>query len=135
MVELALVLVLTTQTAPHQELVAAVDAYRNAIVAGQREVLGQLLHDDFSITAGDGTMRDKAGELNDLVVADLKVHEFRLDDARYRTVGATGIVTGVLRWRMNFQGRESSIERRTTMTWVRDGDRWRLLAQHVSRLK
>jgi hypothetical protein len=116
-------------------LISAVDAYRNAIVAGQRGVLAALLHDHFSITAGDGTIRDKAGELNDLVVAELTVHEFRLDEPRYRTTGNTGIVTGILRWRMTFQGRESSIERRTTMTWVRDGGRWRLLAQHVSRLK
>jgi ketosteroid isomerase-like protein len=134
MAAMFLVLLLATQPA-QQDLISAVDVYRNAIVAGQRGVLADLLHDDFSITAGDGTRRDKAGELNDLVVAELKVHEFRLDEPRYRTAGNTGIVTGILRWRMTFQGRESSIERRTTMTWVRKGGRWRLLAQHVSRLK
>jgi hypothetical protein len=80
-------------------------------------------------------MRDKTGELNDLVVPDLKVHEFRLDEPRYRVVGNTGIATGVLRWRMTFRGRESAVERRTTMTWVKDGKAWRMVAQHVSRLQ
>ena len=66
-----------------------------------------------------------ATQLDDSVVADLKVHEFRLDDARYRVAGGTGIATGILRWRMSFQGRESAVERRTTMTWVKEGTRWR----------
>ena len=119
------------QPTPNQDLINAVDAYRAAIVAGQREVLSDLIHDDFSITSGSGQTRDKTGELNDLVAADLKVHEFRLDEARYRVVGGTGVVSGVLRWRMTYRGRESSIERRTSMTWVRDGKVWRLLGQHV----
>ena len=121
-------------TAP-KELIAAVDAYRAAIVAGQREVLSELLHNEFWIMSGDGQMRDKTGELNDLVAAGFKVHEFRLDEPRYRAVGDTGIATGVLRWRMTFNGRESTAERRTTMTWIRDGKTWRMLAQHVSRVQ
>jgi ketosteroid isomerase-like protein len=98
-------------------------------------VLSNLLHSDFTITAGDGKMRDKAGELNDLVAAGFTVHEFRLDEPRYRVTGDTGIATGVLRWRMTFNGRESTAERRTTMTWIRDGKAWRMLAQHVSRVQ
>jgi ketosteroid isomerase-like protein len=114
---------------------AAIDAYRAAIVAGDRPALERLLHNDFVITSGDGQLRDKAGELADLVADGFKVHEFRLDDGRVRTVGTTAIATGILRWRMTFQGRESSVERRTTMTWVHDGGRWQLVAQHVARVK
>ena len=127
--------VLSAQPAAEKDLIAAVDAYRAAIVAGQRARLSDLIHDSFSIMAGDGTMRDKTGELNDLVVADLTVHEFRLDQPRYRVVGDTGIATGVLRWRMTYRGRESAVERSTTMTWVREGKAWRMVAQHVSRLQ
>jgi ketosteroid isomerase-like protein len=36
---------------------------------------------------------------------------------------------------MTFNGRESTVERRTTMTWARAGDRWQMIAQHVSRVK
>ena len=125
----------SVQPGPVAELTAAVDQYRNAIVKGDRDSLARLIHDDFIITSGDGQTRDKAGELADLVAPGFTVHEFRLDEPRYRTVGTTGIATGVLRWRMTFNGRESSVERRTTMTWARVGDRWQMLAQHVSRVK
>lgn len=123
------------QSAAASDFSAAVDAYRAAIVAGDRPAIDRLLHADFLITPGDGQTRNKAGELADLVGDSVTVHEFRLDEARYRTFGHTGVATGVLRWRMTFQGRESAIERRTTMTWITDGARWSLVAQHVSRLK
>jgi ketosteroid isomerase-like protein len=122
-------------TAQAGDATAAIDAYRAAIVAGDRPALERLLHSDFVITSGDGQLRDKAGELADLVADGFKVHEFRLDDARVRTIGTTAIATGILRWRMTFEGRESSIERRTTMTWINDGGRWQLVAQHVARVK
>ena len=118
-----------------QDFPSTVDAYRAAIVASDRPALERMLHDDFVITAGDGQTRDKTGELADLVGESLTVHEFRLDEARYRTIGDTGIATGILRWRMTYRGRESSIERHTTMTWVREASAWRMVAQHVSRVK
>ena len=121
--------------APAADLTAAVDQYRAAIVKGDRETLAKLFHDDFVITSGDGQTRDKAGELADLVADGFTVHEFRLDEPRYRVVGTTGVATGILRWSMTFNGRTSSVERRTTMTWARQGDRWQLVAQHVARLK
>jgi len=125
----------STQSDAASDFTAAVDAYRAAIVAGDRPALDRLLHADFLITSGDGQTRDKAGELADLVGDGFKVHEFRLDEPRFRTFGNTGVATGILRWRMTYQGRESAIERRTTMTWIKDGARWSLVAQHVSRLK
>jgi ketosteroid isomerase-like protein len=112
----------------------AVDQYRAAIVKGDRAALGQLIHDEFMITSGDGQSRDKQGEIADLVADGFTVHEFRLDEPRYRVIGNTGIATGVLRWSMTFNGRKSTAERRTTMTWVKNGDRWQMVAQHVARL-
>jgi ketosteroid isomerase-like protein len=130
----SLLVVSLTQSSP-VELTAAVDQYRNAIVKADRATLAALLHDDFVITSGDGQARDKAGELADLVADGFTVHEFRLDEPRYRVYGSTGVATGILRWSMTFNGRASSVERRTTMTWAKQGDRWQMVAQHVARVK
>jgi ketosteroid isomerase-like protein len=129
------IVLLIVQAATVPDFTAAVDAYRAAIVAGDKAALDRLLHADFLIMSGDGQYRDKAGELADLVAEGFAVHEFRLDEPRYRVVGTTGMATGILRWRMTFQGRESTVERRTTMTWARDGSHWQMIGQHVSRLK
>lgn len=135
MVELLLSLVLITGTTQGGDAAAAIDAYRAAIVAGDRPALERLIHNDFVIMSGEGLLRDKAGELADLVADGFKVHEFRLDDPRIRTYGNTAIATGILRWRMTYNGRESSVERHTTMTWVNDGGRWQMVAQQVARVK
>lgn len=120
---------------PATDLAAAVDRYRGAIVKADRATLTLLLHDDFVITSGDGQTRDKAGEIADLVADGFVVHEFRFDEPRYRVYDTTGVATGILRWSMTVNGRQSSVERRTTMTWVKNGDRWQMVAQHVARLK
>jgi ketosteroid isomerase-like protein len=132
---LAIAVALSAVAQPAPDLTAAVDQYRAAIVKGDRAALGRLLHDDFVITSGDGQTRDKAGEITDLVADGFTVHEFRLDDARYRAYGTTGVATGILRWSMTVNGRTSSVERRTTMTWAKSGSGWQMVAQHVARLK
>src|SRR5687767_7587152 len=98
------------QETPAANLSAAIDAYREAIVRGDRAALDALLHADFQITGGDGQTRNKAGELADLVGDGFTVHEFRLDEGRVREYGGTGVASGILRWRMTYQGRESAIE-------------------------
>jgi len=119
---------------PVADLTAAVDQYRAAIVKGDRAALATLMHDDF-VLHGDGQYRDKAAEIADLVADGFTVHEFRLDEPRYRVIAGTGIATGILRWSMTFNGRQSTAERRTTMTWVKNGERWQMAAQHVARMK
>jgi ketosteroid isomerase-like protein len=128
-------IVVSLAQSPSADFTAAVDQYRNAIVRADRVALAALLHDDFVIMSGDGQTRDKAGELADLVADGFTVHEFRLDEPRYRVYGSTGVATGILRWSMTFNGRTSSVERRTTMTWAKQGDRWQMVAQQVARVK
>ena len=122
-------------TQPTADLTTAVDEYRAAIVKGDRAALAALIHEDFLITSGDGIVRDKQGEIADLVADGFTVHEFRLDEPRYRVQGTTGVAMGILRWSMTFNGRKSSAERRTTMTWIKNGERWQMFAQQVARLQ
>lgn len=96
--------------------------------------LERILADDFLITSGDGNLRDKAGEIKDLSpTADLKTLFFKTDDLRVRVYGNTAVVTGRAAWRINYKGREIDNERRFTSVFVKQKNRWRIVAQQMTR--
>lgn len=121
-------------TKAEQEVLAQTQAWCDAIVKGDVPTLEGILAADFIITAGDGSLRDKAAELKDLTpTADLKTLYFKTDGVRVRIYGNTAVVTGRAYWRINYKGREQDNERRFTSVFVKQNNRWQIVAQQMTR--
>lgn len=121
-------------TKAEQEVLAQNQAYCDAIVKGDVPALERILADDFIITSGDGTLRDKAGELKDLAPTDdLKTLFFKTDELRLRVYESAAVLVGRARWRINYKGRELDNERRFTSVFVKQQGVWRIVTQQMTR--
>ncbi len=121
-------------TKVEQEVLARLQAWCDAIVKGEMETLGQLLADDYIITSGNATLRDKEGELADLKLASGLSWVFvKTDDLRVRVYGQAAVVTGRVRWRVRNRDREVDDERRFTSVFVKQKGQWRMVAQQMTR--
>lgn len=118
-----------------QEILKLNQLWADSIVRGDVAALDRLFADDMVITAGNGTVRDKAGEIDDLRPStDIKTYFFNTDDVRVRVYKDAAVVTGRAKWRINLKGRDIDNERRYTHVYVRQRGSWRIVAQHISRI-
>lgn len=82
----------------------------------------QLFADDILITSGNGTLKDKAGELGDIrPAAGLKMHFFRTSDVQVRCYSDACVATGLAAWEFEYNGRVNSQRRRYTAVYARGG--------------
>jgi ketosteroid isomerase-like protein len=118
-----------------REVFAVNKAWADAQVKGDLEALDKIFHDDLIVTSGNGTIRDKKGELADLKPApDFKTYFFNTEDVRVKVYGKTAVVTGHAKWRINYKGQDADNERRYTSVYVKQNGRWQMVALQVTRI-
>ncbi|HST21773.1 MAG TPA: nuclear transport factor 2 family protein [Blastocatellia bacterium] len=118
-----------------QEVTALNRAWADAIVRGDMEALDRLFASDMTVTSGNGTIRNKAQEMDDLrPSADIKTYFFNTEDVRVRVFGNGAMVTGHAKWKINLKGRDIDNERRYTLVFVKQDGRWQIVAQQLSRI-
>jgi ketosteroid isomerase-like protein len=110
------------------------DAYCNAVEKKDSVFLKDLFHENMIITSGNGTKRDKRGELKDALDPRYSVNFFRARNVDVRVYDATAIVTGELYWEMVFDGKTAANERAFTFTYAKVGSSWKIVAQHMGRV-
>jgi uncharacterized protein (TIGR02246 family) len=118
-----------------QEVSALNQKWADAIAAGDMEALDRLFADDLTVTSGNGAVRGKKEEMDDLrPTADIKTYFFNVDDVRVRVYADTAVVTGRARWRINLKGRDIDNERRYTSVFVKQKGQWQIVAQQLTRI-
>jgi uncharacterized protein (TIGR02246 family) len=118
-----------------QEIAELNREWADAIVKGDMARLDRLFADDMTVVTGNGALRGKAGEMDDLKpTADIKTYFFNTEDVKIRVYGDSAVVTGHAKWRINNKGRDIDIERRYTSVFVKKDGRWQIVAQQLSRI-
>ena len=94
-----------------------------------------LFADDIVITATNGSLKNKNGELGDIRPnPNLKMDYFRTRDVKVRVMQGAAAVTGLAEWSFTFNGRPSQVARRYTAVYERGGPLgWRIVALHIGR--
>jgi ketosteroid isomerase-like protein len=94
-----------------------------------------LFADDIVITATNGNLKNKNGELADIRPnPNLKMDFFRTKDVNVRVMQGAAVVTGQAEWSFTFNGRPSQVARRYTAVYERGGPLgWRIVALHIGR--
>ena len=117
-----------------REILALDREWADAMVRGDRAALDRIFSDDLIVTSGDGTLRDKKGEMGD-GGPDVKTYFFNTEDLRVRVYGGAAVLTGRAKWRINIQGRDIDHERRYTCVYARERGRWRMVAMQLTRIQ
>ena len=124
----------TAQPAVEAELVAAMEAWDQAMVENDPEAIGAYMADDWTIVGPDGAVGGKASFL-DAVRSGLLTHEvMETHDPTIRFFGNVAVVIsrGVSGgcWR----GEPFHLVERVSCVFVRQSGRWRCVLTHLSRM-
>lgn len=106
----------------------------HAQVHADSAALDRIYADDFIGIGPSGTVRTKEEVLADFASGSLKFQSIVTDDVRIRVYGNAAVETGLST--MKGQDAEKVVpeENRFTRVWIKQGGRWRLVANHYSNL-
>lgn len=124
------------QTATPETEVRALDAgWARSYQVHDTAYAISLFADDMLVTATNGSLKNKNGELADIRPnPDLKMDYFRTRDVNVRMMQNAAVVTGLAEWSFTYKGRASQVARRYTAVYERGGPLgWRIIALHIGR--
>ena len=95
--------------------------------------MDRILADDFIITFGDGSTRDKVEVMRRLHLGTKNPNEYDwTEDSKVRTYGDTAIITGKYMYKVQDKDKEMVSESRYTDTYIKLNGRWQVVASHLS---
>ena len=131
----SLLLLAAGQSQSVVEEISKLDRERiHAQVHADAAELDRIYADDFIGIGPSGTVRTKKEVLADFQSGSLKFQSITTADVRIRVYGNAAVETGLST--MKGQDAEKTVpeENRFTRVWIKQGSRWRLVANHYSKL-
>ena len=98
-----------------------------AMLAGDADVLEDLLHDDLAYMHSTGELESKESYISSLRAGTSAYKMIRCDDQTIRVHGDIGMVFHHLEADVAFQGNGRHLDNRLLAIWSRDGGKWRML--------
>jgi len=108
----------------------------DALVKGDAATLDRLWSNDLVFTFPNGKVSSKAERLAGQKPSDQSSQSTNLNDqVKVYLYGNTAVVTVLSTWRGKAGGQEYSDQYQATHVWVKQQERWQLVAAHVSQVK
>jgi len=124
----------TPHANPTVAAIKLLEAERNkALVAADVAAIDRLYADDYTSVVAS-TSRTKAEVLADLKSGTLKLEASNNDETNVRVYGNTAVVTGKNTSTLHDRGADTSGQSYFTRVYVNQMGRWRLVANHSSRV-
>lgn len=116
------------------EIVELALAWAEAIVANDAAAIGAFMADDWMIVGPDGAT-DKSDFLGLIASGDLVHDTMRaVGDARVEIHGSTAVYTARMINSGHFRGKRFAADEWTSDVFVRDGNSWKCVLSHVTRV-
>lgn len=105
-----------------------------AQIGADAVALDRIYADDFIGIGPSGTVRTKPQVIADFTSGALKFQSITTDDVQLRVYGNTVVETGRSTMIGQDKGKAVPGDNRFTRVWIKQGTRWRLVANHYSLL-
>lgn len=116
-----------------QEVLQAVDEWREAVINKDRVALERAYHDELSYGHTDGAVLTKREQIDRTIVPDRDFTQVELTDIAVRTQGNVALVTGGFAFHIK-QGEESRVARLSGLdVWLKGPQGWQLIARQLTR--
>jgi len=120
-----------TDTPADKEILAVMDAYRDAMIHNKADVLERLLHNDLSFVHSAGQLERKADVLKSVTSGKNVIIRMEFSDTTVRTYGNTSLV----RCRVDLWHSETNIVHMNVLhAWIKTPAGWQLAARQATRL-
>jgi ketosteroid isomerase-like protein len=118
-----------------EQAIRRVDHERiQAQIGADAVALDRIYADDFIGIGPSGAVRTKPQVIADFTSGDLKFQSITTDDVQLRVYGNTVVETGRSTMIGQDKGKAVPRDNRFTRVWIKQGTRWRLVANHYSSL-
>lgn len=130
---LGVTIVAQTQTeSVEQELIKIENGWVEAELKKDVALLDRILADDFTDTDSEGNVMTKAQDLEVLKSGAYVGTSMVLDNIKVRVYGEAAVVTGRNTIKGQYKGKDVSVQRQWTDTFIRRDGRWQCVATHAS---
>jgi hypothetical protein len=117
--------------AGEKEILAAMDAYKDAMIHNDASVLGKLLHEDLTFVHSGGQLQRKADVLQAVTNGKNVIIRMEFSDPSVRMYGNTALV----RCRVDLWHSETNVVHMDVLhAWVRSSVGWQLAARQATKL-
>jgi ketosteroid isomerase-like protein len=111
---------------------AAGAAYGSAYQSGDRQLLEQVLADDYVFIALDGQALNKSEAIARWTDRSRGAATFADTESEIRVYGDSAVVTGRQTESGSTGGRSYTVAYRFTVVWARPKGRWQVVSEHLS---
>jgi ketosteroid isomerase-like protein len=114
-----------------KEILAAMDAYKDAMIHNDAAVLGKLLSDDLTFVHSAGQLESKADVLKSVTTGKNVIVRMEFSDTSVRLYGNTALV----KCRVDLWHSETNIVHMNVLhAWINGRGGWQLVARQATRL-
>ncbi len=117
-----------------QEVLAAMDAWKQATMNRDGAALQKLLHEDLTYSHSDGRTETKADVLKVATAGKTIVEGIDFGETTVRVYGTTALVKGVVDFRNNAGGNKTTAHLNVLHVWLKGPGGWQLVARQSTRL-
>lgn len=117
-----------------KEVLAAMDAWKQAMIGRHRAALEALYAPDLSYTHSSGKQENKAEAIEAVVTGKNRIESIELADISIRIYGNTALVKSKTTLNMSSEGKASTIILDVLYVWVTISSRWQMAARQAIRL-
>ena len=126
--------ILLAQTADEKAVSAAVEKFRQAMVASDNATLEKMSSDQLSYGHSNGLVEDKAAFLKQFVTGQTDFVTISLSDQTIRIVGDAAVVRHRLVADTNNNKVPGNVDLMVLMVWEKQKGEWKLLARQAVKL-
>ena len=105
-----------------------------AIVARDIPTIESILTEDFQFIDSAGNVHSKGDILEGIKSSKATTEPFETEDVRVRIYGTTAVLTGRFTQKVVYEGKTYSGQFRYTDVYVKQGESWRAVSAHASRI-
>jgi ketosteroid isomerase-like protein len=114
-----------------KEVLAAMDAYKDAMIHKDGAALAKLLSDDLTYTHSTGQLENKADVIKSITTGKTIVEALEFSDTTVRFYGNTALVKGkVDLW----HSKTNIVHMNVLHVWVKGPNGWQMVARQATRL-
>jgi len=117
-----------------KEVLAATEAWRQAMLARDRTELENLFAAGLNYTHSNGRNENKAEAIEAVVNGKDKIESLDLSGTTVTTYGTTAVVKARVLMRMRTPDTVNVLDLDVLFVWVKSGSKWQMVARHALRL-
>lgn len=123
-----------TDSKADKEVLAAMDAWKEATLKKDSGALEKLLHDDLTYSHSSGKTETKADVIKSVTTGKATVEAIDFSGATVRVYGNTALVKGKVDIRNSTDGKSTTANLNILHVWLKGPHGWQMVARQATRL-